>query len=231
MKKTLFMSLLITLLILSFAACTLHVPYDWDWDTRTYRVILKIDPDDAEVLVNGKLMGYAYEFSGSQTALRLATRNNELVIKKEGYLEELIDLYDYYTRRITIRRTLKKDKDYTEPAPKAPKTPIADKPPKAPKLEPKAPKPVPKPETETYEEPQPDVEPVEVILHILPDEAAIYLDGRFWGLSPKSGVIENLRLKPGKYTLEVVKPGYRTYIKKLYVADQKLKLIIKLDKK
>jgi hypothetical protein len=74
------------------------------------------------------------------------------------------------------------------------------------------------------------LEPVNVTLQIEPKEAAIYLNGKFWGISPESGTIGNLRLEPGKYTLEVVKPGYQSIKKELEVKDQALKLIIKLEK-
>jgi hypothetical protein len=241
MKNVFLTTMAIGLLILSLSACTLHVPTHWGWDEGgVYRIILKVDPDDAEVLLNGKLIGYAYEFSSSDSAIELASRNNELVIKKDGYEEEAINLYEYGTRRITIRLKLVKDRDYRAPrAPRVPRPPAkAKKPakPKPPKVKPeykakKVPPKTPPQEAETVETTTFTAKPVNVTLHILPDEAAIYLDGKFWGLSPKSGVIENLRLKPGKYTLEIVKPGYHTYVKKLSLADKAVKLIIKLDKK
>lgn len=235
MKKLTLAVIAISLLILTSTACTLHLPYDWEWDTKTYHIILKVDPDDAEVLLNGKLVGYAYEFSTPDAAIKLASRNNELVIKREGFIEEEINLYEYGSHRITIRLKLLKDKDYVAPRPEE-REGVQPKPPKV-KPEYKAKTAPPKPLPEEIEKAEqaaqdsPANKLVEVKLHVKPDEAAIYLDGKFWGLSPKSGVIENLRLKPGKYNLEVVKPGYTTYKKILYVADQNLKLIVYLEKK
>jgi hypothetical protein len=232
MKNVCYAFLLVSLIV-TFSACTFHFPYDyWDWDYSEYRVILKVEPDDAHVLLNGKWIGEAYEFSTNNTALRLTSRSNELVIKKEGYVEEAIDLYEYNTRKVVIRLKLLKDKDYTSP-------PKSKKPGKKVKPEEAERKPGYKaktePEKELPPEPQEDikesVKPIDVILEIQPEEASIYLNGTFWGIAPQGGKIENLRLKPGKYTLEVVKPGYQDYKKELEVKEQKLKIFIKLEKK
>lgn len=213
--------------IIIFSSCTLHIPYDWGWESQGIRVRLLVEPDDANVLLNGKWIGEAYEFAAFKTAIRLASRNNEIIVKKEGYLEEVIDLYQYYSRDITIRLKLHEDKDYTGPIkPKEPgKKP---KPEYTPKTEP------PEKTPQDLAEKSPELtaaEPVEVFLEILPEEASIYLNGKFWGISPKGGKIENFRLKPGKYTLEVLKPGYRTFEKELDVKDKKINLSIKLVKK
>jgi len=224
---------LLVSLIVAFSACTFHFPYDyWDWDDSEYRVILKVEPDDAQVLLNGKWIGEAYEFSTNNSALRLSSRNNELVIKKDGYVEEAIDLYEYNTRKIVIRLKLLKDKDYTgppksrRPAKKVTPEEAERKPEYKAKTEPAKELP-PEPEEETREE----VKAIDVILEIQPEEASIYLNGKFWGIAPPGGKIENLRLEPGKYTLEVAKPGYQDYKKEIEVEEQKLKIFIKLEKK
>lgn len=232
MKNVCYAFLLVSLIV-TFSACTFHFPYDyWDWDYSEYRVTLKVDPDDAQVLLNGKWIGEAYEFSTNDSALRLSSRNNELVIKKDGYVEESIDLYDYNTRKIVIRLKLLKDKDYTGP-------PKSRKPAKKVTPEEAERKPAYEPKTEPPKELPPEppdltkesIKPIDVILEIQPEEASIYLNGKFWGIAPPGGKIENLRLEPGKYTLEVAKPGYQDYKKELEVKEQKLKIHIKLEKK
>lgn len=231
--KNLSYGFLLVCLIVTLSACTFHFPYDyWDWDYTEYRVILKVEPDDAQVLLNGKWIGDAYEFSTDNSALRLASRNNELVIKKEGYVEEAVNLYEYNTRRIIIRLKLRIDKDYTRPA--QPGTPAEKVTPKEAEIKPgyeakNAPEKVLPPEPP--EESMPGVKPVDVILEVHPQEASIYLNGKFWGIAPPGGKIENLRLDPGKYTLEVAKPGYQDYKKEIEVKEQKLKILIKLGKK
>jgi hypothetical protein len=224
---------LLVSLIVTFSACTFHFPYDyWDWDYSEYRVILKVEPDDAQVLLNGKWIGEAYEFSTNNSALRLSSRNNELVIKKEGYVEEAIDLYEYNTRKIVIRLKLLKDKDYTgppksrKPANKVTPEEAERKPEYKAKTEP--PKELPPEPADLTKE---SVKAIDVILEIQPEEASIYLNGKFWGIAPPGGKIENLRLEPGKYSLEVAKPGYQDYKKEIEVKEQKLKIFIKLEKK
>ena len=87
-----------------------------------------------------------------------------------------------------------------------------------------------KPEEKAKEKRDPD-DYVNIVLEVSPTESSIYIDGKFWGISPANKKIENLRLKPGSYTLDVVKPGYRSYRKKLELnAGEDLKLVIKLVK-
>ncbi len=227
MKKLMYLWML--LLILLSSACTVHVPYGWDMDYYDYRVILLVEPDDADVLLDGKFIGEAYEFSKPNTALRLNSRNHELVLKERGYVEEAIDLYDYSTRDITIRVKLLRDQKYYS-SPKKPikKEEIKPKSEYKPKTEPEKKPPVKAEEEETIKTKK--GEPVNVTLEIYPKESSIYLNGKFWGISPESGKIENLRLEPGQYTLEVVKPGYKEVKKELNIKDEDVKLIIKLEK-
>ena len=231
--KNLGYAFLLVSLIVTLSACTFHFPYDyWDWGYSEYRVILKVEPDDAQVLLNGKWIGEAYEFSTNNSALRLSSRSNELVIKKEGYVEEAVDLSEYNTRKIIIRLKLLKDKDYTGPV--KPRTPVKKVTPKEAERKPGY-KAETEPELELPPEPQEEsmqeIKPIDLILEIQPQEASIYLNGKFWGIAPRDGKIENLRLKPGKYTLEVAKPGYQDYKKEIEVKEQKLKILIKLEKK
>ena len=216
------------LVIVLFAACTVHFPYEWGVDYREYRIILLVEPDDAEVLLDGKLIGEAYEFSKPGSALRLQSIAHELVVKKKGFVEEVIDLRDYSTEDITVRLKLLPDR-YSYPS-SAKKEKVQAEEPKKPEYTPKTepvvepPKEPPKAEMEEIEK----VEAVNITLEITPKESSIYLNGRFWGITPESGRIDNLRLKPGKYTLEVVKPGFKGYKTILDVKDKDIKLIIKL---
>jgi hypothetical protein len=215
-----------------FSACALTFPPDWeDYDYQPIRIILKINPDDAQVIFNGKWIGDAYEFSTYKTAIKLNSRNNELIIKREGYIEEVIDLNRYRSDDVTIRLDLRRDLDYREST-KSEQKPI-----------PKT-KPVERKNTEVYqpktETPPPtvpqeessviDAKIVELSLHVLPEESSIYLNGKFLGISPEGGKIENLRLKQGKYSIEVVKPGYKTYKKEWEFKNPKATLTISLEK-
>lgn len=216
----------IAVLVLLLAACTLHFPYEWGVEYRDYRVILLVEPENADVLLDGKFIGEAYEFSKEEAALRLHTRNHELIIKKKGYIEEVVELQEYSSNNITVRLKLLRDRSYYSSQEKGEEVEKTVKKEYVAKTEPVKEPPVQLEEEEDVKR----VEAVNVSLEIAPKESSIYLNGRFWGITPESGRIDNLRLKPGKYTLEVVKPGYKDYKKQLDVKDKDIKLILKLQK-
>ncbi len=53
-------------------------------------------------------------------------------------------------------------------------------------------------------------------LTVIPDDASIYVDGRFYGTARDSRRVE---VAPGKHRIEAVRPGYRTFEKDVDVAD------------
>ncbi|HLP59915.1 MAG TPA: PEGA domain-containing protein [Candidatus Deferrimicrobium sp.] len=226
----------IVILIYVLTGCTFPYPYEnWEAGYSDYRVVLLVNPDDADVLLDGKFIGTAYEFASKDAPLRLHSRNHELVIKKEGYNEELINLSAYSTPDITIRLNLSEDRYYSQSQVKkrtgeevkAKTTAPGYKP--VPQTEPEKEPPV-EMGAEEAEDEGSNVELINVTLEIEPKEAAIYLDGKFWGIAPESGTIDNLRLEPGKYTLEIVKPGYQSIKKELDIKDRDLTLTFKLEK-
>lgn len=221
------------LLMLILPGCAFHIPYGMDWDSPTIYVTLDVEPDDAAVLLNGKWIGEAYEFSKTESAIRLASKNNEIIIKKEGYVEEVIDLYEFSTRRIRVRMKLHRDKDYMPPkTAKKPRPPARPTPATTAKNPAYTPKPAPERKMPAQaEDPQPgNVKTVSVSLKVTPEESSIYMNGKFWGISPKDGKIRNLRLKPGKYVFEVVKPGYTSYKKEIRIKNSTQNLTINLEK-
>lgn len=209
------------------AACTLNFPYDTMDDYDGVQVMMQIEPDDADVLLNGRLIGTAYEFSTLRSALRLASRQNELVFKKKGYVEESVDLRSYSSRNITLEINL-------EPSGEKAPLKLADKELPDPKndkayaAESETPPPLPAGEKSSLAEER-FLTPV--ILTVTPAEASIYIDGKFWGLAPADGKIENLRLKPGKYLFEAFKPGFSVYKKEVTIPKgEKFALAITLQK-
>ncbi|MGE5344124.1 MAG: PEGA domain-containing protein [Candidatus Omnitrophota bacterium] len=222
---TLFPVLALLVVLASLTACAITLPPDWEDDYRPIRVVLKVDPDDARVFLNGKWIGEAYEFSKSDSALKLATRNNEVILKHDGFVEESIDLRNFSSHNITLRVQLRPDRNYRESEPSRNERPESRSP-EAPKTVPeKTPPPEP-----SDEAPSTAVKPAELSLTVSPDESSIYMNGKFWGISPESGKIENIRLKPGKYSLEIVKPGYKTYKKEWEFKAQTYNLSVHLEK-
>lgn len=229
MKRTTI--ILIFLVILSFSACILRFPeiYKNDYEFGSYRIILHIQPDDAHVLLNGKFIGEAYEFSTLNSALKLSSLRNSIIVKKRGFVEEEIDLSEYQKSKIVISMALKRDRYFQ---PETVKTPT-----------PSAAPPV-KKETEKYKVVKEKKVPEEISeapkvsdfivieLKVNPSESSIYLDGKFWGVSPKEGTITNFSLEKGKHKIEIVKPGYKTEKRIVNVkTGKKIKLTIKMLKK
>lgn len=224
-------------LLLAAAACTISVPYDLD-QPRQIQVSLDVTPDDADVLLNGRFIGTANEFATRRTALRLASRYNEIVLHRIGYRDEVIDLRDYTSNTIALRITMQRlgrEKPQVEPTPPLPPEPAqpqTEEPPPPPSITteqapPAKPEPTQPPKVE---QPRPaekklplealPAKATQVVLEITPEECAIYINGKFWGLSPEKGKIENLRLKPGKYTIEIFKAGFQPFRKEFAIPAQ-----------
>lgn len=213
------------------AACAIHVPWEVMDDYDGVRVVMNVTPDDADVLLNGRFIGAAYEYADSRVALRLASRENELAFRKKGFRERVVDLRDYPSRRVTLRIDLAPEETRAAggslPSPAAPAEPAA------------APA-----EDQAYEaqsEPLPPLPPArpadeerfltEVTLTVTPEETAVYIEGRFWGLAPAAGKVMYLRLPPGKYAVAAFKPGYALFSREIIVPKQeKANLDIALSK-
>jgi len=194
---------------------------------QTHRIIFHIEPDNAQILLNGRFIGEAYEFSTYESALKLRSRNNEIIIKNKGYHEKVIDLYDYSNNPITIRYQFIKEKSAERRPTGAMIKPKAQQDAYTPKTEKSPPPPALIKDDTANKSPQ----FVDVILKIKPEESSIYLEGKFWGISPAEGHIENLKLVPGTYQLEVVKPGFKMVKRILKVLpNKKLEIHINLKK-
>ena len=213
--KNIRFAIVILIFIGACAACTLNVPWDVMDDYDGVRVVMHVVPDDADVLLNGRFIGAAYEFATPGTALRLASRLNELVLKKKGYREKAFDLRDFSSRNITLKAELESAAlPAAAAAQPAPTAPAEDNPAYEAKSEPLPPLPAEKPAA-------PEKGFVtEVALTVTPDEASVYIDGKFWGLAPADGKPADLRLPPGKYSFSVFKPGFKPYSREIVIPRQ-----------
>ncbi len=224
MKKTMILSFLSILILMP--ACLMHWDDLYQTEYRIYRIIFRVQPDDAHILLNGRFIGETFEFSTPHSALELTSKNSEIVIKKEGYKEIMIDLHQYSSRNIVIQLQMKEDHALIPEIQKEKSVPKAEKPEYMVKTEP-----VKEPVTESKSQVESNLSANNIILEIQPADAAIYLNGKFWGIAPETGKIENLRLKSGTYTLEVIKPGYQSSKRTIEIKGQKLiKITIKLEK-
>lgn len=193
------------------AACAIHIPWEVMDDYDGVRVVMRVTPDDADVLLNGRFIGAAYEYATSGLSLRLASRENELEFRKKGFRSQVVDLRDYSSRTITLKVLLEAEAAREAPA----GTPSPE-------------------DRQAYEAkqeplpPQPEEKPAPretrfltlVALTVTPDETAVYIDNRFWGLSSAEKKTVFLRLPPGQYTLTAFKPGYPPLNKQITVPKQ-----------
>jgi hypothetical protein len=224
MKKTMILSFLSILILMP--ACAMYWDGLYETEYRVYRIIFRVQPDDAHILLNGRFIGETFEFSTSYSALELTSKNHEIVIKKKGYKEEMIDLHQYSSRNIVIQLQMKEDNALIPETRKEKPVPKTEKPEYMAKTEP-----VKEPVTESKSQVESNLSSINITLEIQPVDAAIYLNGKFWGIVPETGKIENLKLKSGTYTLEVIKPGYKSSKRTIEIKGQKLiKITIKLEK-
>jgi hypothetical protein len=218
MKHTRLLPLLL-ILAGAFAACSINVPWEVMDDYDGVRVVMHVVPDDADVRLNGRLIGAAYEYASPGLALRLASRENTLEFRQKGFRRKVLDLRDYATRTITVKISLEPEGDA------AGGETAQDREAYAAKSEPLPPQPAEKPA------------PAEtrfltlVALTVVPEETAVYIDSRFWGLAPAEKKAIFLRLPPGPYTFSAFKPGYAPFSKGITVPKQeKFELEINLQK-
>jgi len=220
--KNIYRSTLVLFFICAFAACSINVPWDIMDDYDGVRVVMHVTPDDADVLLNGRLIGAAYEFASAGSALRLASRQNELVFTKKGFREEAVDLRSYSSSRITLKVSLASD--VTPPAAAGAPAPEGQEAYEA-KSEPIPALPAEKPAASE------ERFLTQVTLTVVPEETAVYIDGKFWGLAPSAGKTADLRLPPGKYAFAAFKPGFAVYTREIIIPRQeKFALAIVLQK-
>lgn len=226
MKKVTLITLVFSLVLLS--GCAFYIPYDFEDNLDSYRIVFLVEPDSAEILLNGRFIGEAYEFSTPDSALILYSRDSRIIVRKKGYQEAPVDLMEYDTRNITVRLRMKKTGSAPPPPPKADVAKVPEST-KRPEYTPKTEK------VKTVPEVKPEdkvaVKYTSLIINIKPSDASIYLNGKFFGVAPAGGKITNLRLKSGKYLLEVVKPGFKSFRKLLNLTGQKsIQVDISLEK-
>jgi hypothetical protein len=206
----------LALAFLGSLSCSIYIPGDWDPWPATYRVVFDVTPEDASVFLNGKFIGLAYEFSTPSSALKLSSLNNELYLKKKGFREKaliLSDLYQPGSRTLMITETLATS---TAPVP-VPDTTETDEIP----LEYRGTTvPVEQKDEETPITPEAEVKKCQLSLTFSHAGAAIFLNGKFIGVSPEDKSITNLPVIRKIHHLAVFKPGFSVFQKTLDLKDR-----------
>ncbi|HEX4952782.1 MAG TPA: PEGA domain-containing protein [Thermoanaerobaculia bacterium] len=191
-------------------------PYYWyETQERSGALDFDVNPEHAEIWVDGQQMGTADDFDGFPSFLWLPEGSYQVVVYLDGY-ETLVRDYE-------IRSGVVIDlEDTLQPGDSVPPEEIFER--AAPKRE-QAPrqgsggrwywqedgaeaKAPPAEDAEAY-----DVrgEPGRVRLVIEPGDASVYLDGRFLGTAEDLGRLrKGLIIDPGEHRLQVVRPGFET---------------------
>lgn len=221
--------ILLISVVLLMTSCTIYIPHETETevpDAYRLNLILNIQPEDTKVVVNGRFIGEAYEFSTERTALRISRMDTQVVLKREGYREEPINIRRYAsgTARVNLDMRPNPNRPYP-PLKKEAKPPLPEK------------KEIPEAEEQEAEKEEKEMQKKapEIFVYTLsikPEASAIYIDGKFWGTSPAGDtVINNLRLKAGPHKVHVFKPGYKSYTKKFIAsAKSNKKIVINLKK-
>jgi len=209
---------LVFLSVVVSAGCALHIPgpvFDDEYGLYPIYVRLNIDPDDAEVYLDGRLIGEAYEFSAFSSSIRLSSHNHRLVFRRDGYFETVVDLDNYRGRRIILDQRLRPFSSEGTPAAQA-SEPARTENPAAGGDDGSA---VAEGATTRYA----------LILTIEPAEATIYVNGRFWGIVPSSGRIGRVAFAEKEIDLDVMKPGFKPWHQKIVLTEEGEELNVKLE--
>lgn len=218
MKHLAFFALLSVLLL---GACSIQIPGPFfEDDYVPVSVRLAIEPDDAEVFLDGRLIGEAYEFASLKTAIRLSSRNHRLIFRKDGYYETVVDLDTYRGNRITLWLDLKALPEEQKNTPPALEEPARPLPPETEKFTP--------PPAEEDEEALPAPR-YALVLTVEPAEATLYVNDRFWGIAPQNGKIGRIAFAEAEIKLDVFKPGFKPFSKKITLTEKGEELTVRLE--
>lgn len=171
-----------------------------------------VDPEDAEVYLDGEMIGIADNFDGFPSYLWLRKGTYDVVVYRPGYQTlarqvslnpgEMVDFNDTLQRgeavrpedlpaKSTERREERLRRDRERVAEAAIKARVRDR----------------------------DFEVGRIHLDIQPDDATVYLDGRFLGSAGELSFLSaGVVAEPGQHSIEVVRPGYRTEKRSVVVA-------------
>jgi len=218
--------------------------YGWPspFYSRTYyfrgaagSIRLLVDPEDAEVYVDGYYAGEVDDFNGLFQRLRVRPGRHEITLKLAGYRTHRIKVYVPVDRTLRIHHHMERGEsaDATEDVIGSPEMEEASQAPvEREEEESVVEEPATgEPEAEEPEASEPEAAALTTEVHIAvePGDAAIYVDGEFLGTGND---VEGFDLPAGKHRLEVVRPGHATFVKELDIAKQgkqelELKIVLK----
>jgi hypothetical protein len=196
-----------------------YSPYHYS-DAGAVRLL--VDPEDTKVYVDGYYAGEVDDFDGLFQRLHIAPGRHEITLKKDGYRSHRYRVYVGENSTLKLRHDMERGSGpdtmedlagekglYEERARRDDDDADTDVPDREDDLQ----RPADRDRGDIAPPPPPDAMPEGrgapglLRLVVTPDDASVYVDGRFFGSARQSGEIE---LAPGPHRVEVVRPGYRT---------------------
>jgi hypothetical protein len=176
-------------------------------------VRLLVNPEEAEVFVDGYFAGMVNDYNGLFQRLQIRPGRHEITLKCEGYRTHRVKVYVPYAQTLKIRFDMKTG-NADEISEQEIGIPMDDK--RAPAAD-----------DDTDAE---DIENGMGLLRLVvrPDDASVYVDGEARGAARS---VSDLDLPVGMHLIEVVRPGFSTYEREVNIKNAEPKTIeIELEK-
>ena len=155
-----------------------------------------ISPSKAEVILDGASAGLAKDFNGTWDELRITPGHHTITFRKEGYRSLTVDFDAAAGGRYVFNQELVKGEG--EDKIERPREEVAPAPPPAPA----------------------GVAKGFLRIRVLPDDAAIYLDGGYLGTGFELSSLHGaLSVAQGEHVIEIVRPGFKTETRTVLVGS------------
>lgn len=183
-------------------------------------VKLEVKPRNAQVYVDGYYAGIVDDFDGAFQRLRIIPGEHEIVLYLEGYRTVRQKVYVQPNNTFKMKQNMEKlgSGEHMEPRPTPPAPPPSAEPGGQPGQPPygqvppppygrRAPQGTPPPNA-----PQPPSATYGMLaIRVQPGPADVVVDGEKWR-GPEGQERIFIELPEGRHTIEIQKPGYRTYV-------------------
>jgi len=198
--------------------------YGYYRDNGSLRII--VDPEKTRVYVDGYYAGIADDFDGIFQRLNVPPGRHDITLKLEGYRTQHFKVY------VPVDDTIKIHYDMVRGAGEATSDQFAGVPADYARVEDLDDEAGRRGDDDGRYDRRDDSrdqgDTGSVRLQVSPRDASVYIDGEFRGSGRQSA---NLRLRPGRHRIEVVRPGYRTVEREIEVeAGRSTELEFDLEK-
>ncbi len=204
-------------------------PYDraYGYSAPQGAVRLLVEPDSTKVYVDGYYSGVVDDYDGLFQRLYLPMGKHEIVLRLDGYESQRLKVYVSPGDTLKIHYEMEKGsgdsaKEIVAGDPSIEKYPSRIRDDDNAAADDRS---VDDDDDDVAEDAppahvamrQPDREDAAgtLRLSVIPDDASVYVDGRFYGTARDA---RRVGVSPGKHKIEVVRPGYRTFEKDVDVA-------------